>query len=143
MFWPANYLNKPVSRLGASDTQRAALDAMIAGFNAGRFDVVGEFYTEDAVVEFPNDTQVLGRTQIVATYKELAKSAKVTLQLNSAICDDNGLFLELDESFLGHTDLPDFLGISLKAGETLRRQISVICRLKTGLVASSLSILSK
>lgn len=83
MYWPAGYLNKPLRRLGGSDTQRAGFEALIAGFNAGRFDAVGDYYMEEAVVEFPPDRKLVGKQGFVEGMKAIQEKVKVRLDIKS------------------------------------------------------------
>lgn len=139
MYWPAGYLNKPVLRLGASDTQRAGLDALIAGFNAGRFDTVGDYYTEDCIMELPPGQKLNGRQNIVEALKAIAEKAKVSFDVKSIICDDGGICINTQETFKALVDAPDLLPKPLKSGEEFSRMILVMMTLRGGLISSSQS----
>jgi len=139
MYWPAGYLNKPLRRLGGSDTQRAALEAFIAGFNAGCFDTVGDYYTEDAVVGFSPDQKLVGKKKIVEWMKDIGQKVNVSFGIESVICDDGGICLTAKETSKALVDAPDFFK-PLKSGESLSRLILVVITLKEGLISSSKSV---
>lgn len=140
MYWPAGYLNKPIKRLGGSDTQRAALDALVAGFNAGRFEAIGDYYTEDAVVEFLPNERLVGRAEIVKNFKSIREKAKVKLEVKNVICDDNGICLTIRETFQALVDDSNFQIMPLKVGEESSRLIIIVVSLTGGLISSSRSI---
>jgi len=139
MYWPANYLTSPIQRLGGSDTQRAALDALIAGFNAGRFEAVGEYYCEDAVVEYPPGQKYEGRKQIIEAFVETGKTVTVSFEILKAICDDSGICLVLTETFSAVGDASSFLAKPLRPGESHSRKIIVLMSLQHGLISKSSS----
>ncbi|OQV00114.1 SnoaL-like domain-containing protein [Cladophialophora immunda] len=141
MYGTAANLSPPIRRLGGSDTQRAAVDALIAGFNAGRFEAVGEYYTEDAVVEYPPAQIFTGRKQIVDGFKETAKAMKVTFEILRVICDDASICLTLLESFDAVADAPSFAAKMVNQGGPTSRKILILIDLEHGLISRSKSIL--
>lgn len=113
---------------------------MVAGFNAQRFDVMGEYYTENAVVEYPPEQRFEGRKAIVDGFTSTAKVAKVELDLLGKICDESGLCLTFNETISAVADVQS-LGNPIKAGDSFSRKIMVIITLEQGLIRKSKSIL--
>lgn len=141
MQWPADSKISPRRCLGAFDYQVVILEAFVAGFNAQRFEVVGEYYTENATLEYPPSHRFEGRKEIVDGFIETAKVAKVELGLLDKICDVSGLCLTFNETITAISDAQSFLGRPIKEGDSFSRKIMVIITLEQGLICKSKSIL--
>jgi hypothetical protein len=140
MYWPAGYLNKSILRLGGSEIQRAGFEAFIAGFNAGNFDAVGDYYTEGAVVEFHPDQKMVGRGK---GFKETDKTMKVTFETEKIICDDGGICLHAKEKFVALADVPEFLVKPMKRAESFSRPVMIVFVLSAGLISGSKSMVMR
>ena len=104
--------------------------------------MVGEYYTENEVVEYLLDQKLEGREAIVNEFINTVKVAVVELDPLEKICDESGLCLTFNETIRAVADARSFLGSSIKAGDSsFSRNIMVIMSLEQELIRKSQSII--
>ena len=102
---------------------RERMEAYYTAFNRGDHTALAAFYTEDLVFEY-QDIKLSSRDAVISYFVELQKGFKETIRPVNIVIDGDKVAVEVDDDFVAKVDLPDFLGQSLKAGDSFKAKFS-------------------
>ena len=97
---------------------KARMEAYYTAFNSGDHGALGDFYTEDIVFEYQN-TKLEGRKALLDHFAELQQGFTEKMSPINILVDGHRIAAEVEDTFTAKVDLPDFLGRSLKQGESV------------------------
>ncbi len=117
--------------LGGGPVQRQAFNAYTRAFSNAEYEVFGQYYTDDVVLEL-GDLTLEGRDAIVDFYRTMFTRIRESLQLHRLTADENGLFADITSTFTAFEDASDFAPLPLKKGEVRNVPVFVIYTLREG-----------
>jgi hypothetical protein len=94
------------------------MEAYYRAFNRGNHESLIDFYAEDIVFEYQN-TRLEGRKALLEHFAGLQQGFTEKMRPVSILVDGNRIAVEVEDTFTAKVDLPDFLGQSLKQGESV------------------------
>jgi ketosteroid isomerase-like protein len=97
---------------------RERMEAYYRAFNSGDHEALVDFYAEDIVFEYQN-TKLEGREVLLDHFAQLQQGFTEKMRPLSILVDGNRIAAEVEDTFTAKVDLPDFLGQSLKQGESV------------------------
>ncbi len=99
------------------------MEAYYATYNRSVDEALLTFYTDDAVFEY-QDLKLDGKEAILNHFAALQQAVKEIMTPTSILVDGDKVAVEVENIFEAKVDLPDFLGRSLKAGESFTGKFS-------------------
>ncbi len=87
-------------------------------FNTGNLEALETFYTDDVVLEY-QDMILNGRKAVLGHFKEYFHSVREELTPLQIFINDTNIAVELNDIITAKIDLPDLMGKSVKAGESV------------------------
>ena len=94
------------------------MEAYYRAFNSGDHNALSDCYSEDLVFEYRN-MKLEGRKAVLEHFAELQQGFTEKIRPISILVDGNKVAVEMEDTFTAKVDLPDFLGQSLKQGESV------------------------
>lgn len=94
------------------------MEAYYRIFNSGDHEALVDFYADDIVFEYQN-TILEGRKALLDHFAGLQQGFTEKMRPLSILVDGNRIAAEVEDTFTAKVDLPDFLGQSLKQGESV------------------------
>ena len=94
------------------------MEAYYRAFNSGGLEALSDYYAEDIVFEY-RDVRLEGREAVMNHFAELQQAFTEKIHPKSILVDGNRVAVETEDTFTAKIDLPDFLGQSLKQGESV------------------------
>ena len=88
-------------------------------FNRNDFDGFGKYYHDDVIFELGDKKTIVGRDNILDFYRGVKAKVRETLDVLSAVGDENLLAVHVRTEFFGLEDWPDFIAGPLMKGESL------------------------
>ena len=92
-------------------------------YNRSVDEALSTFYTDDAVFEY-QDVKLNGKEEIINHFSAIQQAVKEVMKPISILVDGEKAAVEVENTFEAKVDLPDFLGRSLKAGESFTGRFS-------------------
>jgi hypothetical protein len=92
----------------------------IAAFNGARYDLMGDYFTDDVTLSFPDGTTLRGIDGVAAFYTPIHADVQEVLEIDFLLIGERGLAVELYTEFRAKKDTDAFPGASLKEGDILR-----------------------
>ncbi len=92
-------------------------------YNRSVDEALSTFYTDDAVFEY-QDLKLNGKEEIVNHFAGLQQAVKEVMTPTNILIDGDKAAVEVENIFEAKIDIPDFLGRSLKAGESFAGKFS-------------------
>ena len=87
-------------------------------FNTGNLEALETFYTDDVVLEY-QDLILNGRDAVLGHFKEYFHTVREKITPLQIFINDKNIAVELNDTFTAKIDLPDLMGKSVKAGESV------------------------
>ena len=97
-------------------------DAYYSAYNSEDIDKLADFYSDDIVLCYDNNTH-MGRTAVIETYKYIQSMFEDRMEMNSFFVQGNKAVVELENRFVARADIKDFMGRDLSAGESFRMNL--------------------
>lgn len=97
---------------------RERMETYYRVFNTGDLEALADFYAEDIVFEY-RDVKIEGREALIKYFAALQQGFTETIHPKSILVDGDRIAVETEDAFTAKVDLPDFLGQSLKQGESV------------------------
>lgn len=92
----------------------------IAAFNGQQYDRMGDYFTDDVTLSFPDGNTLRGIEGIKAFYTPIHADVQEALEIDFLLIGERGLAVELYTEFRAKKDTDAFPGASLKQGDVLR-----------------------
>jgi ketosteroid isomerase-like protein len=87
-------------------------------FNTGNLEALETFYTDDVVLEY-QDLLLKGRDAVLGHFKEYFHTVREQITPLQIFINDTDVAVELNDTLTAKIDLPDLMGKSVKAGESV------------------------
>jgi ketosteroid isomerase-like protein len=87
-------------------------------FNTGNLEALETFYTDDVVLEY-QDIILNGRNAVLGHFKEYFHAVREQITPLRIFINDTDVAVELNDTLTAKIDLPDLMGKSVKAGESV------------------------
>jgi len=111
---------------------RSLIQAYYKDFNASNSGkVLSAYYSDDVVFEFQG-AKVSGLAEVIGYLDQAWQAVRETLTPLNIIVDGDHAAVEVDDKMEAKIDLPDFLGRSLKAGESIQAKFSIFYDIRDG-----------
>ena len=107
----------------------------IACFNRDDFDGFGKYYHDDVIFELGQKKTIVGRENILDFYRGVKAKVRETLDVVSAVGDENYLAVHVRTEFYGLEDWPDFIAGPLMKDESLNIESLGYYYLRDGKIA--------
>ncbi len=108
------------------------IQAYYKDFNATNSgDVLSAYYSDDVVFEY-QDEKVSGRDAVIGRLDEAWQTFKETLTPINIVVDGDKAAVEVDDVIEAKIDIPEFLGRSFKAGESVNVKFSIFYDIRDG-----------
>jgi hypothetical protein len=104
-------------------------------FNRNDFDGFGKYYHDDVVFELGQKKTIVGRENILDFYRGVKARVRETLEVLSAVGNDEALAVHVRTEFHGLEDWPDFIAGPLMKGESLNIESLGYYYLRDGKIA--------
>lgn len=104
------------------------------GYNNHGADGVSSFYTSDIIFEFQN-VKLNGKEAVLNYFKQLHKVFKEIMKPQSMFVEGDKAAVELENEFEAKADIQDFLGKSLKVGESTVARFGAFYDIRDGKIA--------
>ena len=102
---------------------RDGMEAYYRAFNSGDHSALADYYSEDLVFEYRN-MKLEGREAVLEHFAGLQQGFTEKIRPISILVDGDRVAVEMEDTFTAKVDLPDFLGQSLKQGESIAARFS-------------------
>ena len=103
-------------------------------YNNHGADGVSNFYSSDVIFEFQN-VKLSGREEVLGYFKQLHVAFKEIMKPQNILIVGDKAAVELENEFEAKTEIPDFLGKSLKVGESTVARFGAFYDIRDGKVA--------
>ncbi len=104
---------------------RSLIEAYYKDFNTSNSgEVLSAYYGDDVVFEF-QDVKVSGKEAVIKNLNDAWQAVKETLTPFNIVVDGDRAAVEVDDRIEARIDLPEFLGRSFKAGESMNAKFSI------------------
>ena len=133
--WPRNYGVSKAPRLGGSPGQRAAFLAYTRAFSEAEFDLFGDYYTDNVILELGSVPPIHGKDGIIGYYRKMFQEVREDLKINRLVADDDGIAADFTARFTAIKDAPGFTVVPLKKGESINLHVFVHYILRNGLIS--------
>jgi len=108
------------------------IEAYYKDFNATNSgDVLSAYYSDDVVFEYQGEA-VSGKEAVIKNLDEAWQAVKETLTPLNIVVDGDRAAVEVDDRIEARIDLPEFLGRSFKAGESINAKFSIFYDIRDG-----------
>lgn len=107
----------------------------IACFNRNDFEGFGKYYHDDVLFELGDKKTIVGRENILDFYRGVKARVRETLEILSAVGNEDLLAVHVRTEFYGLEDWPDFIAGPLMKGDTLNIESLGYYYLKDGKIA--------
>ena len=104
-----------------------------SSFNQRDHTALEAFYTDDLVFEY-QDIKLNGKKAVISYFAELQKGFQETIRPFNILIDGDRIAAEVESEFVAKADLPDFLGQSLKAGNSFKAKFSCFYDIRNDLI---------
>jgi len=104
-------------------------------FNRNDFDGFGKYYHDDVIFELGDKKTIVGRDNILDFYRGVKAKVRETLDVLSAVGDENLLAVHVRTEFFGLEDWPDFIAGPLMKGDAINIESLGYYYLRDGKVA--------
>ncbi len=103
-------------------------------YNNHGADGVSDFYTSDVIFEFQGSL-INGKEAVLKYFKQLHLVFKEIMKPQKIFVEDDKAAVELENEFVAKADIPDFLGKSLKTGESTTARFGAFYDIRDGKIA--------
>jgi len=93
------------------------MESYYEAYNSGDTQALGQFYAEDIVLVSAQG-EIKGRAALLATYEWITGQMLDRMTPESILIEGRRAAVEINDVFTAKHDVPDFLGRSLRAGES-------------------------
>ncbi|MBW1903072.1 MAG: nuclear transport factor 2 family protein [Deltaproteobacteria bacterium] len=108
------------------------IEAYYKDFNASNSgEVLSAYYSDDVIFEYQDD-KVIGKTAVISYLDGAWQAVKETLTPLNIVVDGDKAAVEVDDRIEAKIDLPEFLGRSFKAGESINAKFSLFYDIRDG-----------
>ena len=97
---------------------RKRMEEYYKTFNAGDLETIATLYTDDVVLEF-RDIVLNGKNAVMRHFKEYFRTVREKITPLQIFINDPNIAVELSDRLTAKIDLPDLMGKSVKAGESV------------------------
>jgi hypothetical protein len=104
-------------------------------FNRSDFEGFGKYYHDDVLFELGDKRTIVGRENILDFYRDVKSKVRETLDIVSAVGDENHLAVHVRTEFYGLEDWPDFVAGRLMKGESINIESLGYYYLRDGKIA--------
>ena len=111
---------------------RDVIEAYYKDFNASNSgEVISAYYSDDVVFEYQDD-KVSGKEAVISYLDGAWQAVRETLTPLNIVVDGDKAAVEVDDRIEAKIDLPEFLGRSFKAGESMNAKFSLFYDFREG-----------
>lgn len=103
-------------------------------YNNHGADGVSDFYVSDVIFEFQN-SKINGKEAVLKYFKQLHLVFIEIMKPQNILVDGDKAAVELENEFEAKADIPDFLGKSLKAGESTTARFGAFYDIRDGKIS--------
>ncbi len=103
-------------------------------YNNHGADGVSDFYVSDVIFEF-QDSLINGREAVLKYFKQLHLVFREIMKPQKIFVEGDKAAVELENEFIAKADIPDFLGKSLKVGESTTARFGAFYDIRDGKIA--------
>ena len=103
-------------------------------YNNHGADGVSDFYVGEVIFEFQG-SQINGKEAVLKYFKQLHLVFKEIMKPQKIFIEGNKAAVELENEFVAKADIPDFLGKSLKVGESTTARFGAFYDIRDGKIA--------
>jgi hypothetical protein len=101
------------------------IEAYYKDFNASNSgEVISAYYSDDVIFEYQGE-KVIGITNVINYLDGAWQAVKETLTPLNIVVDGDRAAVEVDDKIEAKIDLPEFLGRSFKAGDSINAKFSL------------------
>jgi len=104
-------------------------------FNRSDFEGFGKYYHDDVLFELGDKRTIVGKENILDFYRDVKSKVRETLDIISAVGDENHLAVHVRTEFYGLADWPDFVAGRLMKGESIHIESLGYYYLRDGKIA--------
>lgn len=104
-------------------------------FNRNDFDGFGKYYHDDVLFELGQKKTIVGRENILDFYRGVKAKVRETLDVVSAVGDEDHLAVHVRTEFHGLEDWPDFIAGPIAKGESINIESLGYYYLRDGKIA--------
>ena len=103
-------------------------------YNNHGADGVSDFYVSDVIFEFQK-VKLNGKEEVLNYFKELHLVFREIMKPQKIFVEGDKAAVELENEFVAKADMPDFLGKSLKVGESTTARFGAFYDIRDGKIA--------
>ncbi len=103
-------------------------------YNNHGADGVSDFYVSDVIFEFQNSL-INGKEEVLKYFKQLHLVFREIMTPQKIFVEGDKAAVELENEFVAKADIPDFLGKSLKVGESTTARFRAFYDIRDGKIA--------
>jgi len=108
------------------------IEAYYKDFNASNSgEVISAYYSDDVIFEYQGE-KVIGIKNVINYLDGAWQAVKETLTPLNIVVDGNKAAVEVDDRIEAKIELPDFLGRSFKAGDSIDTKFSLFYDFREG-----------
>lgn len=97
---------------------RRRMEEYYETFNTGDLEAIAALYTDDVVLEF-RDIILNGKDAVMGHFKEYFNTVSEQITPLQIFINDSNIAVELSDKLTAKIDLPDLMGKSVKAGQSV------------------------